>query len=57
MIAFIGGQIIAKAIDANSNIKSVEYIVNIYVESIEEIEKANLVQIATEHATSFKIAR
>ena len=43
-----------KAIDASGNIKSMDYIAGIFLECIEEIGAANVVQIVTDNAANYK---
>ena len=56
MATSIGGPIFVKAIDASGNIKSMDYIAGIFLECIEEIGAANVVQIVTDNAANYKAA-
>ena len=45
-----------KAIDASGNTKDVEYVANLFVQTINNLGEANVVQIITENASNYKAA-
>ena len=57
MAISIEGSIFMKAIDASGNIKSMDYIAGIFLEGIEKIGAANVVQIVIDNAANYKAAR
>ena len=57
MAISIERSIFVKAIDASGNIKSMDYIVGIFLEGIEKIGAANVVQIVIDNAANYKAAR
>ncbi|KAH7545623.1 hypothetical protein FEM48_Zijuj01G0113100 [Ziziphus jujuba var. spinosa] len=54
MAASSGGAMFLKSIDASSNIKDGDYVASLFLQVINQIGDANIVQIITDNASNFK---
>ncbi|XP_015879725.2 uncharacterized protein LOC107415835 [Ziziphus jujuba] len=56
MAASSGGAMFLKSIDASNNIKDGDYVASLFLQVINQIGDANIVQIITDNASNFKFA-
>ena len=56
MAASSRGSMFVKAIDASGNTKDAEYVANLFVQTINDLGEANVVQIVTDNASNYKAA-
>ncbi|KAH7514259.1 hypothetical protein FEM48_Zijuj11G0069800 [Ziziphus jujuba var. spinosa] len=57
MAASSGGAMFIKSIDANDNIQDEDYVASLFLQLINQIRDANIVQIITYNRKNFKLAR